>query len=46
MRPDEIDIIRKCIVRISMATRTGLDYLYEMPIEELSQLVKLVTQKK
>lgn len=29
-----------------MATRTGLDYLYEMPIEELSQLVKLVTQKK
>ena len=33
-------MIRKCIVQMSLLTRTGLDYLFGLPLEEVLKLMQ------
>lgn len=38
--PEDTDAIRACVVKVSLMTRTGMDYLFELPIDELMKIVK------
>lgn len=35
MKPSDSKLIRSNCVRLSMLTRTGLDYLFQIPVSEL-----------
>lgn len=42
MSPGDADAIRRCIVRVSVMTRTGMDYLFNLPLDELSRLIQAI----
>lgn len=45
MREGEADLIRDCAVKLSLMTRTGLDFLLGLPVDELAKIAKVVAEK-
>ena len=44
IRPDDVPRLRKAIIQLSMTTQAGIDYLYSLPVSELLDLMKEVTE--
>ena len=40
LTPESIDSIRGAIVAISLRTRTSIQFLYELPIDELNKVAR------
>ena len=40
IRPGDAKILRKICIRVSLATKTGLEYLMNLPVLDLLDLVK------
>lgn len=44
IRPDDVPRLRKAIIQLSMTVQAGIDYLYSLPVSELLELIKEVTE--
>ncbi len=40
MRPSDAGAVRDCIVRLSFLTKTGMDYLFGLPLDELARIMQ------
>lgn len=40
LSPDSVDAVRRCIVNLSLRTRTGMDYLFGLPLSELLKILQ------